>query len=103
MTVLVVIEQEKDKKKVESYIREFLPDSDILCFNSSLEALAVARKQEVDIAFIAVEMSELGGLDLGRYLTDLYPFVNVIFLSKDETISSGFPSISNTFKKREVQ
>ena len=84
MTVLVVIEQENDKKKVESYIREFLPESDILCFSSSLEALATARKQEVDIAFIAVEMSELGGLDLGRYLTDLYPLINVIFLAKNK-------------------
>ena len=36
----------------------------------------------MDTAFISVRMQELSGLDLGQYLKDLYPAVNLIFLSE---------------------
>ena len=62
-------------------IKKKKPELDILSCTSSLEALAEARQKEIDIAFISVEQTELNGLDLGKYLTDLYPMVNLIFLS----------------------
>ena len=49
--------------------------------------MAAAREKEVDITFLAVETPELGGLDLGQYLKDLYPLVNLIYLTESRTSS----------------
>ena len=81
MTILLVNEHLDELDQLSGMIKKIRPDLDILCFSSSLEALAEARKTEIDIAVISAEMAELGGLDLGKYLTDLYPMVNLIFLS----------------------
>ncbi|MBQ6374332.1 MAG: response regulator [Clostridia bacterium] len=57
------------------------PDAELLCFTGSLEALAAARQKEIDVAFLEADMPELSGTDLGLYLKDLYPLVNLIYLS----------------------
>ena len=60
-----------------------LPEVELRRFQSSLEALAEARRTAVDVALLAVDLPELGGLDLGRYLKEMYPLVNLIYLSQD--------------------
>ena len=62
---------------------EAAPEVELRRFTSSLGALAEARRTEVAVALLAVDMPELGGLDLGRYLKEMYPQVNLIFLSED--------------------
>ena len=63
------------------------PDAELRCFRSGLEALAAARETEVDVAVLEAELPELGGLDLGQYLKELYPMVNLIFLSEQREMS----------------
>jgi len=67
------------------------PDANLMCFGSSLPALAAARKYEIDIAVIDAALPELSGLDFGQYLQDLYPNVNLIYLSSDKTL--GFDAL----------
>jgi len=81
MTILLVNEHVDELEQLSEIIKKKKPELDILSCTSSLEALAEARQKEIDIAFISVEQTELNGLDLGKYLTDLYPMVNLIFLS----------------------
>ena len=57
----------------------------------SLPALAAARTQEIDIAVLDAKLPELSGLDFGRYLQELYPNVNLIYLSSDR--STGFDAL----------
>ena len=83
MRILAVDNGRDALEQLESFILAVYPDEEIHCFDSSLEALAMARTQEIDIAFLAAEMPELNGLDLGQYLVDLYPLVNLIFLAED--------------------
>jgi two-component SAPR family response regulator len=60
------------------------PDAGLMLFDNGLTALAAARKQEADIAVIDTELPELSGLDFGQYLQELYPDVNLIYLSEDK-------------------
>ena len=83
MTILAVEERPEVLRQMAAFVAELQPEAELLCFESSLEALAAARKKEIDIALLSVETPELGGLDLGQYLTELYPMVNLIFLAED--------------------
>ena len=81
MTILIADEQKERREAVESMLKKLRPDVEIKTFDSGLSALAEARKTEISTAFLRAELPELSGIDLGRYLKDLYPFVNLIFLS----------------------
>ncbi len=83
MTILVAVENAERLKEISRLAGKLAADAELLCFSSSPEALAEARKREIDIAFIGTEMPELNGLDLGEYLKELYPYVNLIYLSAD--------------------
>lgn len=84
MRILAVEDNPKDLKKITSIIRTILPEGEVLQFSDGLEALAAARKQEIDVAFLGVEAQEISGMELGQYLKDLYPMINLIFTSDDK-------------------
>ena len=84
MRIFIVLEDKTELLQVRDDIREMYPDAGIETFDSSLSALSAARSNEVDIAVLSAETPELGGIDLGQYLTEMYPLVNLIFLSKDK-------------------
>ncbi len=92
MTILAVEKIPEALQNTVGIIENLQPDAELLCFGSSLEALAAAREKEIDLAFLSVEMPELSGLDLGQYLEDLYPMVNLVFLS--ESREHGYQAIS---------
>ncbi len=84
MTIIAVDDNRDGLDLISDLIYDADPDSDILEFEDPLQALAHAREEKVDVAFISITMSELDGLELGRYLKELNPFINLIFLSEDE-------------------
>ena len=85
MTILAVDDRAEDLRRISDILASIQPDAELLAFDSSLSALAAAREKEIDVAFLAVETSELGGLDLGQYLKDLYPLVNLIYLTESRS------------------
>ena len=87
MTILIVDDRSADLLRISDIVAELQPDAELLTFDGSLAALAAAREKEIDIAFLAVETTELGGLDLGQYLKELYPLVNLIYLTESRTSS----------------
>ena len=82
MTILAVLENDRAIPPFMQTMAKFAPDADLLCFGNALPALAAARKTEIDIALMDVSLPELNGVDFGQYLQDLYPFVNLIYLSE---------------------
>ncbi len=82
MVVLAVDESAESLKSLQSIFQEVSPEAQLICHRSSLEALADARKREIDVALVEASMPELSGVDLGRYLKELYPSINLIFMSK---------------------
>ena len=92
MTILAVNKSAQALDRLAGMMATLHPDADLLCFGSSLEALAAAREREIDIALLEVSLPELDGLDLGQYLKDLYPFVNLIYLTDDR--AHGFDAMA---------
>ena len=84
MTILLVSEDARTLKDAAALLHELQPDAEALSFTDSLAALAAARERTVDVALLAASMPELDGLDLGQYLKDMYPGVNLIFLDPDD-------------------
>ena len=85
MTILAVLKDEREIPPFSQMLSALAPDAELLCFGNALSALAAARKTEIDIALLDVELPELGGVDFGQYLQELYPLVNLIYLSEDRT------------------
>ena len=83
MTIFAVEENAAALQQLSGLISVLSPDSELLCFESSLAALAAARSKEVDLALIDVDLSELSGIDLGQYLQELYPLINLIYMAND--------------------
>ena len=81
MRIIIVDEDKKELKEINGIIEKLVPGSDITTFDNPLSALDKARKEEIDMAIINTNLPELEGIELGRYLRDLNPFMNVIFLS----------------------
>ena len=84
MTILLVSEDARTLKDAAALLHELQPDAEALSFTDSLAALAAARERTVDVALLAANMPELDGLDLGQYLKEMYPGVNLIFLDPDD-------------------
>jgi len=81
MTILCVQNNSKKLAALADTVSRLSPDAEILRFTDSPKALAAAREHEIDIAFLDMGLQELTAQDLGQYLKDLYPFVNLIFLT----------------------
>ena len=82
MRILTVESHAKELQRICDTLAALRPDAEILRFDQSLDALAEARRGQVDIAILQTDMAELGGLDLGQYLKELNPLVNLIYLSE---------------------
>ena len=81
MRILLVDTDKTILKKTEEDLAGLLPEAEILSHESSLTALAAARKNMIDIAFLETEMPEMDGLLLGQYLRDLNPQINLIYFT----------------------
>ena len=81
MKVIAVDDNKKDLKDISAILADTVPDADFEAFDSPLSALARAREQEIDMAVLDIKMPELDGVELGRYLKKMNPFINIIFLS----------------------
>ena len=84
MTFMAVASRADALKELGEALGRIRPDARLLCFDSSPEALATARQQEIDVAFLEAELPELSGIDLGQYLKELYPLVNLVFFARGE-------------------
>ena len=66
MNVLTVLENETELTPMTQMISTMAPDADLMCFGSSLPALAAAREHQVDVALIDAELPELSEWEPGH-------------------------------------
>ena len=92
MTIFTVDSSTETLRQISDMIQSLYPTAEQYCYYNGLEALAAARQKEVDIAFIDSKLTELSCLDFGQYLKDLYPAVNLIYLTC--TRDFGFDAIT---------
>ncbi len=91
MMVLAVLENETMLQPMSELFARTAPDVDLMCFGSTPPALAAARSKPVDVAIIDAVLPELSGLDFGEYLKELWPEVNLIYLTTDRAV--GFDAL----------
>lgn len=85
MIIYTVDTDKKESKKIKDMLDELCPEAEIVCFEGPLASLASAREGGApDIAVIKLEMPELSGLDLGTYLKEINPMVNIILLADNK-------------------
>ena len=81
MTVFAVHADVGTLERLARTVGKLRPEAELMCFGDSFSALAAARTCRVDTALIDTRLPELNRLDLGRYLKELCPMINLIFLS----------------------
>ncbi|MBO6284665.1 MAG: response regulator [Pseudobutyrivibrio sp.] len=91
MKVMLVDDDKKCLAQLEKITKELLPKAEIISFDDPLNALAKARTEEIDLSFVDTDMPDLSGIELGIYLKELNPFMNIIFSS--ETKEFGFDAM----------
>lgn len=82
MNILAVDDERTSLDKLTKLVKKANSDANLFTFDSSLSALAKAREEEIDVAFLDVNMPELSGIELGKYLVELNPYINIIFVSE---------------------
>ena len=83
MNILAVDKDKASLDKIKGFIEKNNPESTCLLFEDPLAALARAREEEIDVAFLEVNMPQLSGIDLGGYMKELNPYINLIYFSDD--------------------
>ena len=71
MTILTVDDERASLNKINELVKKIKPDSVCYSLDSSLSALAKAREEEIDVAFLDINMPELSGIELAKYLIEL--------------------------------
>lgn len=81
MRIIVVDDERLALWVIKKRVQKAAPDAEIVGFRKSQDALQYAKEHRVDVAFLDVEMPGIHGLFLARHLQDIYPNVNIIFVS----------------------
>ncbi|MCR5785099.1 MAG: response regulator [Eubacterium sp.] len=81
MRIIAVDDERLALLSLTNAIMEALPDSETNGFRDPKEALSYAKNNEVDIAFLDVEMRGIDGIALAKELKDINPSINIIFVT----------------------
>ena len=62
-------------------IQEAVPSATVHGFRNPLEALEFMKETKCEIAFLDIQMREMSGIVLARKLKEIYPKVNIVFVT----------------------
>ena len=62
-------------------IKEAVPLGTVHGFRNPLEALEFMKETKCDVAFLDIQMREMSGVVLARKLKEIYPKVNIVFVT----------------------
>ena len=79
--VIVVDDERILLQGVIPTLEETMPEANITGFMKASEAIEFARKNQVSIAFLDIEIGQTSGIDLCNKLMEINPVTNVIFLT----------------------
>jgi len=79
MIAIAVDDEQLALVSIEHSINKALPDINLICFDSPGKSIDFAKENNVDLAFLDIEMVGLNGLQLAKILKDTYSKTNIIF------------------------
>ena len=82
MNILLVDDEKFQLIRLESEARQAFPhDAIFFVCSSPLEAINKAKEEDIDIAFLDIEMPEMNGIQLAKELKKINPLINIIFVT----------------------
>ncbi len=81
MNILAVDDEQFALKDLQSAITEALPGITLFCFDTATAALEHAKKNQIDVAFLDINMGGMNGLQLAKRLKDIYGKTNIVFVT----------------------
>lgn len=79
MTVLAVDDEVMGIEALKDAIKEALPDCDLHAYDNGDDALNFVKANEVDIAFLDIELGTCSGVELGRNIKLLRHTCDIVF------------------------
>lgn len=80
-TIIAVDDEQFALMDLKSAIKEALTDSTVICFDTPTAAIEYAKSNQVDVAFLDIEMGGMNGIALAKHLKDIYSKTNIIFVT----------------------
>ena len=85
--IMICDDEEKMLSDIAGLTAEIISDSDISSYRNGRELLPAMKDRSCDILLLDIDMPELSGLDIARYLSDLSARPLLIFVtSHDELV-----------------
>ena len=82
MKFLLVDDEPLQLKKLIGEVNEAAPNNEVFSFNNPLKALELVQaNQDIDVAFLDIEMPEISGVELAKKLKEIKPTINIIFVT----------------------
>lgn len=79
MNILLLDDEPLALKMLERAVSEAVPNANIKSFSKAKDALKFAKEENIQIAFLDINMQVMDGLEVAKKLQDLYPQINIIF------------------------
>ena len=81
MHILATDDEQSALNVLKGAIREAVPLAAVHGFSNSLEALEFMKTTKCEVAFLDIQMREMSGIILARKLKEIYPKVNIVFVT----------------------
>lgn len=81
MTILAVDNENLMLNRLCRHIKQIKPDSLVVSFKNSADALAYMENHTVDVVFLEIMLQKMMGIELARQMQQINPHVNIIFTS----------------------
>ncbi|MGN0244011.1 MAG: response regulator [Lachnospiraceae bacterium] len=104
MRILVVDDEVMMQEEMRFIIKQVRPEAEITCVGSYRDALHLAEEDNYDVAFLDIEMPEMGGMELAKRLKEISPQLNVIFATAySEYAMEAFSMYASGYLLKPVQ
>lgn len=81
MKILLVDDEQLNLTRLENEAKKVLKDAEFLIYLNPLEALKQNKTNNIDIAFLDIEMPGMNGIELAKALKKINPLINIIFVT----------------------
>ena len=81
MNIMAVDDEQSALNILIQSIQDAVSITTIHGFTNPLEALNFMKKNKCDIAFLDIEMSQMNGIMLAKKLKEIYPKINIVFVT----------------------
>lgn len=89
MNYIAVDDEPFALEDLEEVFQEAVPDGHLVLFVKPSEALRYVRSNQVDVAFLDIELGSMNGLVLAKEIKDILPEIHIIFVTSHDQYAVG--------------